>query len=113
MVVRVGILTNASASLVVYSGTPGSLTELACGAPEQLVTSYPRRDDELHVLSATTGAGVRPTVQDVTPVPNDLIENATPIALPFSVTQSTTQRRERGRPLDELHWLWDHRVVPL
>ena len=88
---RVGILTNATASLVVYSGTPGSLTELACGAPEQLVTTTPGQTYYFMVpASATPGAGVRLTVQDATPVPNDLVENATPIsALPFSVTQST------------------------
>src|SRR4029079_6102065 len=85
---RVSATSQIGASLVIYAGSPGSLTQVACGArlvPVTAGSSY------YFMVASFIPAPVTVNVQVATPPANDLIENATAITtLPFNTTQSTT-----------------------
>jgi hypothetical protein len=81
----------SSGTVVSFEGAPGNLTELLCGGIGGAGT---------HIFHVTAGSSyyfmivpfatnITFNLQPATPPANDAIENATPVSLPFQVSQST------------------------
>jgi hypothetical protein len=78
------------ASLAIYQGSPGALTSVSCGVPQQPLTVTAGQSYYFSLSTSSVPATITFSVQVATPPANDLIGNATVIgSLPFSATQST------------------------
>ena len=88
---RVGASSQFGVTLVTYTGSPGSLTQVACGGSTAIPAVVPVSAGSSYyfMIAASTSATVTLSVQVATPPANDLIENATAITtLPYNTVQT-------------------------